>query len=359
MFFYFSLLTVVGILSYFEILGITDKQRKLFFLITCLVLFFLSFVRWETGTDWDEYISMFERYSWENTEMSEPLFAFLSLVSKDLFSYYTFFLLIQAIIIFYFQSKSISDYSVYPMMSLFILVGMYIGNICFVRQTIAVSLTFYSIRYIVSRNFRMFLLFLLLAVGFHYTAVVFLPAWWICNREFSRRKIMLCTFASLFLSSFFLLILTNLGEATGAIIQNKIMSYTGEGAADESYVSPFMAVLKTILNRVVFYFLGFYLYDKISEEYPYFRIFFYLFCFGTILCFVTLPLSNILGRLCRYYDISQIILLPYFFAYLSSNFRKVLCFFFLFAVMALKLYINVMTYEELFIPFKFLPLLYE
>ena len=111
MFFYYSLLTVVGILSYFEILGITDKQRKLFFLITCLVLFFLSFVRWETGTDWDEYISMFERYSWENTEMSEPLFAFLSLVSKDLFSYYTFFLLIQAIIIFYFQSKDKSLYN--------------------------------------------------------------------------------------------------------------------------------------------------------------------------------------------------------------------------------------------------------
>lgn len=59
-----------------------------------------------------------------------------------------------------------------------------------IRQGIAISLTLYSIRYIVERKFFIFLSLILLAMFFHKSAIIFFPAYWIRNHAIPYKQVL-------------------------------------------------------------------------------------------------------------------------------------------------------------------------
>ena len=101
-----------------------------------------------------------------------------------------------------FTTLQILEDSPYPVVSLFLVVGMTYYFISFnaVRQMIGCAILLFSIRYIEKKNFFMFLVCILTAMGMHKALVVFLPAYFFDKVKINWKTATLITAAMMVLS---------------------------------------------------------------------------------------------------------------------------------------------------------------
>jgi len=361
MLFFFNILAVVAFFSYVEIFGrISRKAQKMIYVIIFFVIYLLSFLRWEYGTDWDTYYKMFLSYDLSNELNQELLFVYILVLARTIIEDYTFALFILATILFFFNSKSMWRLSPLPLTTLLVFVGTYIcSQIGFTRQQIAMSLTFYSIIYIEKREFWKYLWCIVVAFGFHYSALVFLPAWWIFDAQISTKKWLFVIIISIFLSSMMSTFLVSFGQLVGGGMLERASGYTEEGYAyeDNASISPQQLIIRAILNRGLIFGLCVYLLSKVTGTCSNVKNFFNLYCFGTILFFLSSPIHITLARMTWYYDFVQVILLPQFFLYCQNRYLKNLCFFMLVGILAIKLYSGLNVYKEETSTYRFIPII--
>ena len=94
---------------------------------------------------------------------------------------------------FIYTSKKYSPYIIF---SLIIFVLSSIQSFFVLRQWLAISVTLFSYQYIISRNWKMFTILLLLAFSMHQTAIVFIPVYFIYGiKKVKRMYIMLFVIA--------------------------------------------------------------------------------------------------------------------------------------------------------------------
>ena len=359
MLFYF-LFAIVAFFSLIEIgKGFSKKRAKKLFLFFCFIFYILSFLRWEFGTDWYGYTRLFEVMTWKNTEFHEVLFSAIMIFARNAFGHYTYSLFLFASILFFFQTKAISKLSAMPLTTLLVLTGTYLCNVGFVRQQVAMAIVLYSIVYIIKRDFVPFFLLVLCASGFHYSALVFIPAWWLFNVNLSRKAVLIAVVISLSLYAVVTPMFAGLGQLVGGDIGMRIGDYTEIGLAyeDTSTFSSGQLIIKAIFNRGLFFLIGFYLYDKPISKQTQFRHFFNLYCFGTILFFLTSPISIILTRMSWYYDFSQILIVPYLFMHVKDKGTNIALFLLLTAILGAKLYLTMNAYEGKMFEYKLTPLI--
>lgn len=102
-------------------------------------------------------------------------------------NFYMFLALINIVSLFL-VFKTFDEKSPYIAISWLIYFVMFLGyQQTILRQGIAIAITIYSLRYIVDRNIKMFLLCLILATTMHSTALLFLPAYWIAKINWSNK----------------------------------------------------------------------------------------------------------------------------------------------------------------------------
>lgn len=346
---FFSILAISAFFSYVEIFGrlSIDSRKKIYFIIF-FVIYLLSFLRWEYGTDWDSYYQMFLTCDWANERNQEILYVYILVFARTIFEDYTVALFLFASVLFYHNSKGLWKLSNLPLTSLFIFVGTYIGSqIGFTRQQIAMSLTFYSITYIIKGEFWKYVWCIIIAFGFHYSALVFFPAWWIFNSHLSTRKWLLLILVSIFLSSLMLTFLTSLGQLVGGGILERTSGYTEQGYdyEDDASISPQQMIIKAILNRGIIIGLCMFFLNKLNSVDRYAKNYFSLYCFGTILFFLSSPIHITLSRMTWYYDFVQVLILPQLFLCLRNRYLKNMLFFILIGILAIKLYSGLNIYK--------------
>ena len=92
MLFYFALNILFALFSIIELLSRKCGITKLLFGTSVFILFSLSFIRWETGTDWEHYLKMYFwiRVPWEDFDSGmEYGFLFVENLGKSIFDDYT------------------------------------------------------------------------------------------------------------------------------------------------------------------------------------------------------------------------------------------------------------------------------
>ena len=98
--FYWIIFVFILVFSFIEIFTSIKQQYKLYmFYIVVLLLFFLSFLRWERGTDWDSYYNIFinEGFrSWD--DHTEIGYLYLNKLVRKFTDNYTIFLFVQSFI---------------------------------------------------------------------------------------------------------------------------------------------------------------------------------------------------------------------------------------------------------------------
>lgn len=361
MYIFYILFIIVAFLSHFEVnVGIKENTKKKILLVMFLVFYLMSFLRWEYGSDWESYYTHFEAYSWGNLYQHEIIYMIILLTSKSIIYDYTFVLFCFSTILFFFQIKGVSKLSILPLTSLFVLTGTYFCYVGFVRQNIAVAIAFYSLIFIRERRLVPFIICFILAFGFHYSALVFFPAYWIYNLKFSRKQLLLFLLMSVFLSSVMMLLLQSVGDLIGiSSILSRTENYLDQGYdyEDGSTLDPRQLIIKACLNRGIVVLIIFYLIGKIrnSDSWSFYNGLFNLYCFGTILFFMSSPLHITLTRMSWYYDIAQVLIFPILFVCTRQKNSKFVFFSIMTVYLAGRLYLNINAYEGdnsyKFIPF--------
>ncbi|MDK0876612.1 EpsG family protein [Clostridium perfringens] len=176
-------LKIVGIISY---------------AISFLITWFISAIRFGIGTDYFMYKDIYEYaihgattseiISWYDVE---PGWAFLNrilgMLSKDT---QVIFIVTSFIFIFCIY-KAISDFKddISVGMSIFIFLAIaYIPSFNVVRQYLAIGILMLSFKYIKDKKLIKFLTIVILASFFHYTALIFLPMYYLLNNNISTIK---------------------------------------------------------------------------------------------------------------------------------------------------------------------------
>jgi len=166
--------------------------RLFFFIVTCISLFLFRGLRWNTGTDWNSYYYFFLDVNWSyllHPNQLEEGFIFLTLVIKSIYNSYTFFLIVLNILIVYFLARGTKQHSKFYLLTFLIL---FVSKNPFpVRQGLAMSIIILSYKEIINKNFLRYVVYVILATTIHRTSIVFLPFYFVLNKSYSNKFLLL------------------------------------------------------------------------------------------------------------------------------------------------------------------------
>lgn len=193
------------------------KQKKpVFTWVAGIVLIILAGFRYYVGADYPAYknlfvgFSIFTEYSdvfdkavfKKSSEEIEWIFVLINKLIFDAGLPFYMVTFVMALTTITLKFTTIYKFSPLPALSVF----FYFMPVFFfedsgqMRQGVGIAICVFSFRYIVKRNLPMFLLCIYLALGFHKTSIVFLPAYWIVKIPMNSRKILIALTVSLLLS---------------------------------------------------------------------------------------------------------------------------------------------------------------
>ncbi len=194
----------------------------------------------------------------------------------------------------------IKKYSKYPIISiwLYITIGMYQMNFTVMRQSIAISLILFAYRYAVERKPWKFVLMVLLATSFHYTAFVFGIVYFLVNKPIlERHKIR--DFSLLLLLTFCLPLFRKILEMVLSYTKYRIYIGGRTGEGDSLLFLYFVILLFVcIIGR-----------SKRAEQVPGYSHL-YLFCVLTCLTQSFALMIELINRVSLYFSIPMLLLLP-------------------------------------------------
>lgn len=349
---------VLAFFSCLETLKVRIKRLPYFhssiFWIFIFTFFFLSTFRWEKGTDWNPYYIYYLMQSHITCKgYMEPGFTLLTSINSTLFNY-TIQLSSVAFLSIIPIALSYRRFSPFPILALLIWFATLLGHIFPVRQSIAIALYVFSWKYIHERNFKSFIITILIATTFHFTVIIAIPTFFIWNKIISKQFFI---YTIVILSLFSLLVeehvISVIYGVFGGGIQEKLEVYLG--SPDETFGSAYSAsqiLIRGIINRSLFFFISLILLDKVrkidNQPNAFINLYFYSFCLFLLLT----PLSPALGRFCTYTDMSQAIIIPYLFLY---RIKTRINLYFLYIIIIFYFYFRfkgvIYNYYDLYIPY--------
>lgn len=320
-----------------------------------LFFFILSFVRWEIGTDWGTYYDFFESSTeWGKQSVFEWGFSRLNEFANIVFGNYTALLFILGAILFAFQTAALYKLSPYPITSLLFLWSVSFGNAMFIRQSISTAILLFSVIYIIKQKFWPFLICVAVAMLFHRTSFIFLPAWWIYRMKIKPLWLWIGVGASVLCTVMIKNLIESLAGAFGPIIQAKIDMYLSDSETTFGTAASLVQIIvKGVLNKLAVFLFLMLMMTRASEKYPYYKGLVNLYWVGILIYFSTIGISVAMIRFSFAYDILQAILVPMLFVFVQGSTNKMLWFFVFLLYLSARLYVLLVgSYYNLFVPFK-------
>lgn len=330
--------------------------KGIYFLASILLVMFLV-LRYNTGYDYDAYIHFYKVLAQEKNIFAgrfEPGFIFSIYLFRDILKLSAYsFLFFMGILAVVPKVKFLYKYSLYPVFSLMlyfpaIFLGQDFGQF---RQGIAVSFCFLAIPCILEKNAIKFLFLNLIAISFHYSAIVFLPFYFISRIEITNKRFYLYLIISFFISFISLgnivavIINTLFGKLIGVYV---ISSITG---VENSSIILFS--LNYLIRLFVLIFI-FYNRKKIFSIHKIYKHLFNLYFWGTVLYALFYSMPFLTGRLFNYFKYLDIILLPLILLTIQSKEMKFFYISFMFIYCIYRVYNIVNGQPESFIPYDYL-----
>lgn len=196
--------TVDNINSYSSLVDGKKKYKMsvlVLFSISFLVLFLIGALRKNVGIDYNQYMyNQIPRVLSGEFSAVEPLSALVFIIGAKMGSNQYIFAIIQFVIVFftltaiYFNSPSYS----FSIMLVFI-TGYFNSSLNLMRQTITISMFLLSLRYIIREEKIKYLFTMIIAMLFHYTAVLYIGAYYFVRQKFTYARLFFYMAVSFFI----------------------------------------------------------------------------------------------------------------------------------------------------------------
>lgn len=354
--FYLYLFSLVSLGSVFHFFRLEDRIKKTIFLSFIALFIFISSIRW-CNTDWEMYYNFFTSCSTIDEFTSwgiDPGYGVLNFLVKQIYDSYSFFYFVIAVILIGIKARFILAYSAVPLLSLLVWFGIYVGDIFFVRQTLAVTLTLVSFYFITKKKKIPFVLTTLLAATQQISVIAFLVAYPIYHMRLKQVHLFLMLVASLIIGR----LLTPdtllwLGTVLGVFsadgmerIATKVLLYSSSDG-DSSFI------IFGYIRRLIFIPFELYFMNKMVRFDSRYRGYTRLIIFGYSLYFLLSGMSSTLAmRISVAFYIYEIITIPELILMFKGLYSKLVAYVVLFAYALVKYVYIVHVYEDSYIPFK-------
>jgi hypothetical protein len=203
--FYLFFFIILSFFSFFEIANLNKKSHNILILFSWLILVLIAGLRYETGGDWDSYTLTFKKINpilevlsgkefGDNREIGYVLFcSVIKQLGGSIQTVYFFSSLINITLI----TKSLRLYTKYTVLGLLVYYcNLYFSlDMLYTRQSMAISISFYAIRYIKKESFLKYLLFTLMASSFHFIALLMIPCYFILKKRLYKTIMITSVFA--------------------------------------------------------------------------------------------------------------------------------------------------------------------
>ncbi len=290
-----------------EIGGSSKSRVKwIWYGLSFLILTVPAAIRWDVGTDFYVYRTIFETGNYGYLEKGFVWFCdVISFFSSDPI----WFFVASSTLILGLIFLAIKENSMNPGLSLAYFIGTlyYFSSFNIIRQFIAISICFYSINFLKNKKIIHYSIVILIAFLFHKSAIMMLPLYFVLNRRYKAEGYLMLFFmipiAVIFLRYF------GVNIAQSLSYENYIENGQFEGGVT--------AIPQIAWELTLFFFcLRFLPRMESRDKYAYVLVNLQLINFSIYCCAFFLPYVN---RISIYFKIFQILLFPLLFSSLGNR----------------------------------------
>lgn len=317
---------------------LTTKLRYYSVLFLFLVFWLIAGLRYETGVDWpgytlfyknmDSFVMIFTgNFDFLKDKEFEIGFvllnSFLKMITDDIQLMFLLIALFTNILLF----SSLKIYSKHIFISLMIYFSTlyFVMDMDVIRQCISATIFFYSLIYIANRNIYKFSLAIIIAGSFHQTALLLFPLYYILNKDFKNKYLLVFVGIAFSVFAFqipWLQFIINhiIGIISPGSFQLKLSSYSNVNISRNfgiGLIGNLLIFIFCLLKRNKL---------KINNMY---NLFLNLFIINLIIYYSTWELSMLSSRIRLYFLMSNIVLLTYFIDVFEERLKKYFIFMFI------------------------------
>lgn len=246
--------------SYWEIFRLEKKQSIFVWIAAVLIIIAVGF-RIDVGADYPIYRMLFSGFAIyttygdvfdkalfrPNTEEIEWLFVLINKLVFDFGLPFYIVTLVMAVIAVSLKFSAIYSNVAFPSLALlfYFMPIMFFEDSGQMRQGLGIAVCVASFKFIKDRNLPLFLLCIYIALGFHKTAIVFLPAYWLVKIPLNSKRIFWILVVAVLSSPFELY---RLGGSFFSSISPQDISGAYTGYLDDRYYG---TQVETGLNDIV------------------------------------------------------------------------------------------------------------
>lgn len=357
---YVALYILLALFALLDLLKNGNQVKPLVFWGSVFFLIFMSAVRWNVGTDWYSYLEFFRNIrsyvAHPELNMMERGFTYINYAIASLNLGYSALLSLMAILMIGIKAKVFFEHRQIMMICLFLYYCYFLADIFGVRQFLAISITLYSVRFIVDKRFLPFLLMVLIASSIHITAVFFLFAYWLYHIKYSPVLLYSVLLAALLLG-----FMDIGGFAVETVLKivgvdsrvgDKLMEY-GKDGIDTAQGNPYVSFAVGVAKRALFLPLFISCQRFIAPAYQSrYTGYLNLLIFGNIIYLLFMISLPVIARLSTGFLLFEIFILGYLVMAVQNKWLRVLAFLLVALFGAFRLYNLIAVYWDLYIPFE-------
>lgn len=294
----------------------TNTSRQKFanqlFVIFVLWLILYEGLRWQIGTDWDNYYNAFMQY--EDDSHMDAGYMLFNKVIFNIYPSYTFFLLVFSTFVYCVIACFFRKFSPIPLVSLcWYYCGM-VGVMGCNRQILAMAICLLSLRFVQERNLIKFLVVILIAMSFHLTALTFVPVYFFYERNYDSKVILAIVIIA------FLIGLLKLVDKLQVIQYLALIDATTGHTSFEGYVGSFarQGIETSVIGsfkRILYIFLFLSQRKNIRNKLYDFFVLTYIYGCIIYLIFNGSCIQLLAGRGTMYFNVFEMLIIPYFLKY--------------------------------------------
>ena len=206
----------------------SDEKKRQIIIWICLIVLVLFFgLRGPVGDDYYSYKQYYESLNWSDTIIFGPGYWILNAIFRVLhlpFQCLLFFITsVSNLLLIRFVKKT--DINAPLMLMISFAMGGIANQIDFIRNFLSIMLFVNSIDYIFERNPRKYLLLNLVGLTFHYSSAIFIPLYWLINRDYKQKTYVIIYITVTLLSFLHLKILSFIPETDNGSYMGHLHEY--------------------------------------------------------------------------------------------------------------------------------------